>query len=233
MRVREWLPDGWSRSHAVTVAAVGVVGAATAVRAWAVAGGWFYNDDLELLAEARASPLTWDFVMTPHDDKLMPAAHVLSWLVGRNSAYGWTTAATITTMWWSAGFNQLPLQIALFTSVTSFVAYQRTGRLRHVAAVCLSIAAGLAFYEKTLLVAGLLVGLGLAYFAGSGRWPAASTFWRSSRIPLGAVAALCLGYLALRSQVARSPLQTDAAGDVETLVDAMVLDTQTMSYVST
>jgi hypothetical protein len=136
-------------------------------------------------------------------------------------------------MWWSAGLNQLPRQRALFTSVTSFVAYQRTGRLRHVAAVCLSIAAGLAFYEKTLLVAGLLVGLGLAYFAGSGRWPAASTFWRSSRIPLGAVAALCLGYLALRSQVARSPLQTDAAGDVETLVDAMVLDTQTMSYVST
>jgi hypothetical protein len=264
-RVREWLPDGWSRSHSVTLAAMGLVGAATGLRGWAVAGGWFYNDDLEFLAEAHSTPLTWDFVSTPHDDKLMPAAHVLSWLVARNGAYSWATAATITiaavlvaglacwwmlrrlfgdrwailvpltvyvvspltlpaTMWWAAALNQLPLQIAMFTSVTSFVTYQRTGRLRHVSAVCLSIAVGLAFYEKTLLIAGLLAGLALAYFAGSGRWPSVSTFLRSSGFPLGAVAVLCLGYLALRSQVARAPLQTDAAVDVEGLVDTMVLE---------
>jgi hypothetical protein len=264
-RAREWLPADWSQRHSVTLTAVGVVCAATALRGWAVAGGWFVNDDLEFLAEAQASSLTWDFVMTPHDDKLMPGALVVTWLVAHNGEYSWATAASITiaavfvagmacwwmlrrlfgdrwgiiapltvyvlspltlpaTMWWAAALNQLPLQIALFTSVTSFVAYQRTRSPRFVAVLCLCIAGGLAFYEKTLLVPAVLAWLALAYFAGSRRWPSPVTFWQSSRIPLGAVAAVCLGYLALRSQVARSPLQADAAPDVEALVDVMVVE---------
>jgi hypothetical protein len=264
-RAREWLPADWSQRHSVTLTAIGVVCAATALRGWAVAGGWFLADDLEFLAEAQTSSLTWNFVMTPHDDKLMPGGLVVSWLVAHNGAYSWATAASITiaavlvaglacwwmlrrlfgdrwgillpltvyvlspltlpaTMWWAAALNQLPLQIALFTSVTSFVAYQRTRRLRHVAVLCLGVAGGLAFYEKALLVPAVLAWLGFAFFAGSRRWPSPVMFWQSSRIPLAAVAAVSLGYLASRSQVARSPLPADAAPDVEGLVDAMVVE---------
>ena len=55
-------------------------------------------------------------------------------------------------IWWAAGINQLPMQIALFFGLTSHVTYLRTRRVRHVFATLAWTVFGLLFYEKTLLV---------------------------------------------------------------------------------
>jgi hypothetical protein len=55
-------------------------------------------------------------------------------------------------IWWAAGINQLPLQIALFYGLHAHVTYLRTRRLRYAVATLAWTAFGLLFYEKTLLV---------------------------------------------------------------------------------
>lgn len=58
-----------------------VVVAATAVRTWVAAGGWFYWDDLLLhgLGAAHAIPGP-DLLFTDHDGHLMPGGMALAWL---------------------------------------------------------------------------------------------------------------------------------------------------------
>ncbi|MGH3334140.1 MAG: hypothetical protein ACRDPJ_22825 [Nocardioidaceae bacterium] len=68
-------------------------------------------------------------------------------------------------IWWAAGINQLPLQIAFFWGITAHVSYLRTARLRYVFVTAALIALSLLFYEKALLVYGALAILTLSYFA--------------------------------------------------------------------
>ena len=55
-------------------------------------------------------------------------------------------------IWWAAGINQLPFQIALFFGLHSHVTYLRTKQVRYVVATLAWTLFGLLFYEKTLLV---------------------------------------------------------------------------------
>jgi len=67
-------------------------------------------------------------------------------------------------IWWAAGVNQLPMQVVLFWGVASHVTYLRTGRFRSAVAAAAWVVAGLAFYEKTLLVLGAFAIVGIAWF---------------------------------------------------------------------
>ncbi len=68
-------------------------------------------------------------------------------------------------IWWAAGVNQLPMQVALFWGLSSHVSYLRTGRFRSAVAAAAWVVVGLAFFEKTLLVLGAFAIVGIAWFA--------------------------------------------------------------------
>ena len=57
-------------------------------------------------------------------------------------------------LWWAAGINQVPLQIALAFGLTSFLSHLRTGRTRPLVASVLWVALGLLFCEKTIPSSG-------------------------------------------------------------------------------
>lgn len=73
-------------------------------------------------------------------------------------------------IWWAAGVNQLALQIALGWGLWAHLTYLRTRQLRWALATTLVLCAGLAFYEKVLLVYGAIAVLTLAYFTTGSLW---------------------------------------------------------------
>jgi hypothetical protein len=95
--------------------------------------------------------------------------------------YVFTVFSTPMAVWWAAGVNQIPFQIVLFWALAAHVSYLRTRRLRHLAVAVAWIVAGLAFYEKTVLVLGALGIVSLAYFASGSIWRRLSTMWRDYR----------------------------------------------------
>lgn len=99
-------------------------------------------------------------------------------------------------IWWAAGINQIPLQIALFFGLHSHVTYLRTRQLRHVAATLAWTAFGLVFYEKTLLVF-LVYGLvAMSYFAKGTLENRFFQLWATYRSGILLHGALLGGYLA-------------------------------------
>src|SRR3954453_3127863 len=105
-------------------------------------------------------------------------------------------------IWWAAGINALPFQIALFYGMHSHLTYLRTKRLRYALATLAWTTAGLLFFEKTLYV---FIGYGvvaLGYFAngwGLGRF---KDLWSSYRAAVLLYSAYVLAYLAAYSQLA-------------------------------
>ena len=67
--------------------------------------------------------------------------------------YVFTLSAGI---WWAAGINQLPMQIALVFGLHAHVEYLRHRRIRSLVAALAWTLGGLLFYEKTLLLLGRL-----------------------------------------------------------------------------
>ncbi|WP_229053680.1 hypothetical protein [Aeromicrobium sp. Leaf350] len=63
-----------------------------AITAWALAGSWFYSDDFIFLADAHGTPLSLDFLFTPHDSQLMPIGVLVSWIVAQVGPFSWTAA---------------------------------------------------------------------------------------------------------------------------------------------
>ncbi len=63
------------------------------LRGWAIAGGWFYGDDLKFLSQAATEPLSWDFLFARHQQQLMPGGLLIVWLVGQGAAFSWSLAA--------------------------------------------------------------------------------------------------------------------------------------------
>jgi hypothetical protein len=100
-------------------------------------------------------------------------------------------------IWWAAGINQLPLQIALFFGLHSHVSYLRTRRSRHLAATMAWTVFGLLFYEKTLLVFVAYGLVALAYFAQGTLEERLRHLWTTYRRGLLLHGLLALGYLAL------------------------------------
>jgi hypothetical protein len=68
-------------------------------------------------------------------------------------------------IWWAAGVNQMPLQMAFFWGLFTHLAYLRTRRVRYAVATMLITLFSLAFYEKTLLLFPVFAIFTLAYFA--------------------------------------------------------------------
>jgi len=61
----------------VLVAAGAMVVAALAFRAWAVLSGWFHLDDYAMLHEAAETSLSFDHLMEPYANQLMPGGRLL------------------------------------------------------------------------------------------------------------------------------------------------------------
>ena len=95
-------------------------------------------------------------------------------------------------LWWSAAINALPLQIGLALAITAHVRYLQTGRRRHIATATASIAGALLFFEKSVLIIPLLVGI-------SWIWDTSSGPLRSLARTLRTQWAAWLSYLALLS----------------------------------
>ena len=67
-------------------------------------------------------------------------------------AYVFTLSAGI---WFAAGINQLPMQVALVFGLHAHVEYLRHRRIRSLVWAIAWTLAGLVFYEKTLLLLGI------------------------------------------------------------------------------
>ena len=99
-------------------------------------------------------------------------------------------------IWWAAGVNQLPMQVAWFWALACHVAYLQDGRVRHAVHAGLWLLAGLAFYEKTLLVVGGLALVTLCYFTSGTLAERVREVWRRYRAGTVLYAVLAGGYLA-------------------------------------
>ena len=67
-------------------------------------------------------------------------------------------------MWWAAGLNQLPMQIAFFLTVGCWVRYLRSRRTRWLLATTAALGIGFLCYVKSLLIVPVLVVIAVAYF---------------------------------------------------------------------
>lgn len=103
-------------------------------------------------------------------------------------------------IWFAAGINQLPLQIALGFGTTAHVAYLRTQRLGHAVAAMIWTTLGLAFYEKTLLVFAVYGIVALGYFASGSVPERLRALWAHYRRGVVIYGVVALGYLALYSE---------------------------------
>ncbi|MCZ9309486.1 hypothetical protein ACUY3K_10630 [Corynebacterium uberis] len=91
-------PLGHPRAHGspVGLLAAAIVVAAVAVRTVVAARGWFYWDDLTLLAQAREhSRPDMDLLLTVHDGHLMPAGWLLCWVFAWTAGLAWPWAVGI------------------------------------------------------------------------------------------------------------------------------------------
>jgi hypothetical protein len=100
-------------------------------------------------------------------------------------------------IWWAAGINQLPLQIALAFGLTAHLAYLRTRRVHHLVGALLWVAGGLLFYEKTLLVIGVYAIVTLAYFTAGTTPERLRELWDTYRPAVIGFGALGVVYLAV------------------------------------
>lgn len=100
-------------------------------------------------------------------------------------------------LWWAAGINQLPLQIALVFGLHSHVAYLRTGRVRHLVATLCWTVGGLLFYEKTLLLFGVYGIVALCWFTQGDTTGRLRELWTRYRPGVVAHAVVAAAYLAV------------------------------------
>jgi hypothetical protein len=115
------------------------------------------------------------------------------------AVYLFSVISLPTFMWWAAGINGLPLQVALFWGVHAHVAYLRTGRLRHALAAMAWTCFGLFFFEKTLYVFLVYGFLALAYFVDGWGVARLADLWRRYRAGVLTYSVTVVAYLALYS----------------------------------
>ena len=100
-------------------------------------------------------------------------------------------------LWWAAGINQWPLQIALVFGLHSHVAYLRTSRTRHLVATLCWTVGGLLFYEKTLLLFGVYGIVALCWFTQGDTTGRLRDLWARYRPAVVAHAVVAAAYLAI------------------------------------
>lgn len=110
--------------------------------------------------------------------------------------YLFTSISLPATMWWAASLNTIPLQIAFFCSVATWVRYLRGRDLRWLAATMAVLVLAVLAYVKSLVLFPLLAFVALAWFADGGAVVrvrhVVSRFWPA--VLLGVT--LGVGYLA-------------------------------------
>jgi hypothetical protein len=230
------LPDRLSR-HLVLYG-VALVVLQLAFRAWALAGSWFYFDDVAFMSRAMNQPLDASYLLESYGGHLMPGGFLVAHLLTDVAAYQWTPWAAVLLalqalaglgmlrllvslfgrrplvlallagylayvftlsagIWFAAGINQLPMQVALVFGLHAHVEYLRHRRLRSLAVAVVWTIAGLVFYEKTLLLLGIYLIVGFAWFATGGSPDRVKQLWSRYRAGVLAYGALGVGYLAL------------------------------------
>jgi hypothetical protein len=91
------------------------------------------------------------------------------WAVLAPLAVYLTSAMTAqATLWWISSLNQISVQAAFFLAVGAWVGYLRTRRPGWLLAAAGSVALGLLFFQKILLVLPVLVFVAFVYFAPGG-----------------------------------------------------------------
>ncbi len=105
-------------------------------------------------------------------------------------------------LWWAAGINALPFQIALFYGLHAHVGYLRTRQLRHAAVAMAWTAFGLLFFEKTLYVFVAYGVVALGYFATGWGLQRVRSLWHLYRAGILLYSAVVVGYLAVYSRLA-------------------------------
>jgi len=108
-------------------------------------------------------------------------------------------------LWWAAGINQLPMQIAFFWGLLLHVSYLRRPRALTLAGTVAVMVLALCFYEKTLLVYGAIAIVTLAYFASGSLLERVVHVWRRYRPALLAHVVTGAVYLVLYSRFALDP----------------------------
>ncbi len=106
--------------------------------------------------------------------------------------------------WWTSAIESLPLQAAIFLSLTAHIHYVRTGKFRHAVAAACWLVAGLVFFEKAVVIPLVLFGV-TAGFLVEGRLGvclgrALRWFWRAWLLYLG----IAVAYIALLLQTLAS-----------------------------
>ncbi len=83
--------------HLVVAVGLALVVVHLGFRAWAIAGGWFYGDDLELNRVAITQPFGWDYLTAVHSGHLMPIGRALVKLSVIGGSMNWplTTALIV------------------------------------------------------------------------------------------------------------------------------------------
>ncbi len=126
-------------------------------------------------------------------------------------------------LWWAAGINQLPLQVALVFGLHAFLAHLRTRRLLPLATSVLWTLAGLAFYEKTVLLIGIYALVALGWF-GSGKTPdRLRSIWDRYRVAVVTYTLLGAGYVAAYAELGLNFGPTDTSQPWWPIADNLVL----------
>ena len=124
------LPERLSR-HLVLYG-VGLVALQLAFRAWALAGSWFYFDDVAFMSRAMDQPLDASYLLESYGGHLMPGGFLASWLLTKVAVYSWTPwAAVLLGLQALAGLGMLRLLVSLFGR-TPFVLALLAGYLAYV-----------------------------------------------------------------------------------------------------
>lgn len=100
-------------------------------------------------------------------------------------------------IWWAAGVNQLPMQIALFWGLLTHLAYLRTRRAIYAVLTMLITVLGLVFYEKTLLILIVFAIVTVAYFAQGDIVTRLRFVWAQYRLAVVGLGVIGLVYTAL------------------------------------
>ena len=170
------LPERLSR-HLVLYGVVLVL-LQLAFRAWALAGSWFYFDDIAFMSRAMNEPLDASYLLESYGGHLMPGGFLAAWLLTKVAVYSWAPWAAVLLalqalagfgmlrllvslfgrrplvlallagylayvftlsagIWFAAGINQLPMQVALVFGLHAHVEYLRHRRIRSLVAALL------------------------------------------------------------------------------------------------
>lgn len=99
-------------------------------------------------------------------------------------------------VWWATAIQSLPFKISLCWALGSQIRYAQARRPAAAVAACAWVAAGLVFYEKTLLVIGAMGLVTLVYFCHGTFRERATQTWQRYRLAVLLNAVLGVAYLA-------------------------------------